>query len=94
MISGLLAAKSDTTRKEKIDKDLQKVDVHNLEIRATKPAAQNSKRSVLSARRSKKKKSKSIKRSGSVSRMETRRQSTSTMEMDDEVSFNTYSARM
>ena len=94
MISGLLAVKSDTTRKEKIDKDLQKVDVNNLEIRATKPDARNSKRSVLSARRSKKKKSKSIKRSGSVSRMETRRQSTSTMEMDDEVSFNTYSVRM
>ena len=94
MISGLLAVKSDTTRKEKIDKDLQKVDVHNLEIRATKPAAQNSKRSILSARRSKKKKSKSIKRSGSVNRMETRRQSVSNVEMDDKASFNTYSARM
>ena len=38
-------------RKEKIEKDIKKVDVRSLEIRAIKPA-HNSHREVLSARRS------------------------------------------
>ena len=66
MIAGLLSAKSDYIRKEKMEKDIKRVDVRNLEIRATKPV-RNSEREVLSARRPSKR-NKPITRSRSATR--------------------------
>ena len=84
--------KSDTTRKEKIDKDLKKVDVEHLEIRSRKPV-RNSQREMemtktrRSVRRSTRRKpypkQESINRSHSATRVET----------DDDV-FSTRSARI
>ena len=84
--------KSDTARKEKIDKDLKKVDVEKLEIRASKPARNSEREMTLtktrrSTRRSTRRKpypqQETMNRSHSASRMET----------DDEV-FSTRSARL
>ena len=89
LISGLLASKSDLVRKSKLESDIKKVDVKNLEIRALKPA-KNSNREVLmtktrrSVRRSRKENpGPQIGRSRSASRMD----------VDDDV-FSTRSARM
>ena len=79
LITGLLSAKSDRVRKGKIEKDIKKVDVRNLEIRAIKPA-HNSHREVLSARRS-------IKRNNPIPAQRSR--SASRMETDEDV-FNEY----
>ena len=87
-----MAVKSDTARKEKIDKDLKKVDVQSLEIRARKPIKNSqremeltkTRRSVRrSTRRKPYQKQAKSNRSHSASRMET----------DDEV-FSTRSARV
>ena len=86
LISGLLASKSDVVRKGKVEKDIKKVDVRHLEIRASKPT-KNSDREVLltksrrSARRSTR--HRPIARSRSANRMD-----------DDDDVFGTHSARM
>ena len=88
LISGLLASKSDVVRKGKVEKDIKKVDVRHLEIRASKPA-KNSEREVLltksrrSARRSTRHRPGTITRSRSANRMD-----------DDDDVFGTHSARM
>ena len=86
----MLASKSDLVRKSKLETDIKKVDVRNLEIRASKPA-KNSNREVLmtktrrSVRRSRKDNPDYyIGRSRSGSRR---------MDEDDDV-FSTRSARM
>ena len=89
LISGLLSAKCDTERKEKIDKDIKKVDVDDMEIRSAKHSTKNSKRSVLSVRRSINKASKSFNRSTSVHKMLTRSQSISMMVIENESSCST-----
>ena len=69
-----------------MEKDIKKVDIKNLEIRSSKApvAAKNSEREVLTARRSMKRKPKSISRSNSATRMETRGLRKSRMETDDD----------
>ena len=84
LISGLLSIKCDTTRKEKIEKHIQKVDVNELDVRPSTHSAENSKRSVLSARRSIKKDRKSFNQSTSIHKMLTRSRSISMMEIEDE----------
>ena len=86
LISGLLSIKCDATRREKIEEYIQKVDVNELEVRPSKHSAENSKRSVLSARRSIKKDQKSFNRSTSIHKMLTRSRSISMMEIEDESS--------
>ena len=89
MISGLLASKSDVARKSKLETEIKKVDVRNLEIRAAKPA-KNSNREVLMTK---------TRRSVRRSRRETpgtqigRSRSATRMDTDDDV-FSTHSARM
>ena len=76
-------------KKKVLEKDIKKVDVRNLEIRASKPA-KNSNREVMmtktrrSIRRSTRTKPDSVARSRSATKMD----------MDDEEVFDTYSARM
>ena len=78
LMTGLLSAKSDTIRREKIAKDIKKVDAKHLELRASKPS-RNSHREVLpaSARRSLRR-AKSTKRSRSATKLDQ-------MEVDEDV---------
>ena len=85
LISGLLAAKCDSVRKGKMEKDIKKIDVRNLEIRATKPAAHNSNRELLSARRSVKRKA-PVARSRSANRTENPKR----MELNEDDVFSSY----
>ena len=86
-----MAAKSDSVRKSKIEKDIEKVDVKNLELRSSKPT-RNSQREVSltksrrSARLSSRRKLQSSNRRRSTNMMDT--------DHDEEVfSASTYSAR-
>ena len=84
-----MAAKSDTVRKGKMEMDIKKVDVANLDIRSSKPT-RNSQREVSvtknrrSARLSTRRKTQAKTRSRSANRMES----------DEEDVFSTFSARI
>jgi hypothetical protein len=88
VLCGLLSAKSDLLRKSKLEKDIKKVDVRNLEIRSSKPA-KNSDREVMQT-----KTRRSMRRSSRVAPQSAQRSRSSTRMEEDDDPFSTNSARM
>ena len=85
----MLAAKSDSVRKGKLEKDLKKVDVRNLEIRSSKPAKNSQRELVMTKTR------RSVRRPTRAPKPEPihRSRSANRMEIDEEA-FDTHSARI